>query len=88
MRAFSEMLRRDIFFNRTSLFAQAEFRDALLSQHRAIGEAVVGADPEAAEKAIYEHLKFTGETVARTHRDAARVDLAVRRLNRSTLLSG
>jgi GntR family transcriptional repressor for pyruvate dehydrogenase complex len=88
MRAFSEMLRRDIFFNRTSLFAQAEFRDALLSQHRAIGEAVVAADPEAAEKAIYEHLKFTGETVARTHRDTARVDLAVRRLNRSTLLSG
>ncbi|TCK31276.1 GntR family transcriptional regulator [Ancylobacter aquaticus] len=88
MRAFSEMLRRDIFFNRTSLFTNAEFREALLVQHRAIGEAVVAADPEAAETAAFEHLKFTGETVARTHRDAARADLAVRRLNRSTLLSG
>ncbi len=88
MRAFSEMLRRDIFFNRTSLFAQAPFRDALLAQHKAIGEAVVAGDPEAAERAIHEHLKFTGDTVEKTRRDAARVDLAVRRLNRSTLLSG
>lgn len=88
MRAFSEMLRRDIFFNRTSLFAEATFREALLAQHKAIGEAVVGADPEAAEKAIHHHLTFTGDAVARTRRDAARVDLAVRRLNRSTLLSG
>lgn len=88
MRAFSEMLRRDIFFNRTSLFAQAAFRDALLAQHKAIGEAVVAGDPEAAEKAIHDHLKFTGDTVEKTRVDAARVDLAVRRLNRSTLLSG
>jgi GntR family transcriptional repressor for pyruvate dehydrogenase complex len=88
MRAFSEMLRRDIFFNRTSLFAQAPFRDALLAQHKAIGEAVVAGDPDAAERAIHEHLKFTGDTVEKTRRDAARVDLAVRRLNRSTLLSG
>lgn len=88
MRAFSEMLRRDIFFNRTSLFAQAAFRDALLAQHKAIGEAVVAGDPDAAERAVYEHLKFTGDTVEKTRVDAARVDLAVRRLNRSTLLSG
>lgn len=88
MRAFSEMLRRDIFFNRTSLFAQAAFRDALLAQHKAIGEAVVAGDSDAAERAVYEHLKFTGDTVEKTRVDAARVDLAVRRLNRSTLLSG
>jgi len=88
MRAFSEMLRRDIFFNRTSLFELAAFRDALLEQHRAIGEAVVAGDAPVAEKATHDHLTFVNDTVERTRRDAARVDLAVRRLTRSTLLGG
>lgn len=88
MRAFSEMLRRDIFFNRTSLFAQAEFREVLLEQHKAIGEAVAAGDPAAAEQEIRNHLAFTGETVEKSRLDAARVDLAVRRLSRSTLISG
>ena len=88
MRAFSEMLRRDIFFNRTRLFARAEFRDELLSQHRAIGLAVIAADKTAAEEASQRHLVYTGASVESFRRDEARVDLAVRRLTRSTLIAG
>jgi len=88
MRAFSEMLRRDIFFNRTALFAQAPFRDALLDQHKAIGAAVIAGDQAAAEEAAHYHLKFTGDTVEKNRREAARADLALKRLGRSTLLAG
>lgn len=88
MRAFSEMLRRDIFFNRTALFAQAPFRDALLEQHMAIGRAVIAGDAAAAEEAAHRHLEFTGAAVEKNRRDAARADLALRRLGRSTLLAG
>ncbi|MBS9478819.1 FCD domain-containing protein [Ancylobacter radicis] len=88
MRAFLDMLRRDIFFNRTSLFAHADFRDTLLAQHRAIGEAILTGDPAAAQEASEAHMTFTGQSVETFRRDEAREDLAVRRLNRSTLLAG
>lgn len=88
MRAFSEMLRRDIFFNRTALFEQAMFRDALLEQHLAIGRAVIAGDTAAAEEAAHRHLEFTGAAVEKDRRDAQRTDLALRRLGRSTLLAG
>lgn len=88
MRAFSEMLRRDIFFNRTKLFALAEFRDDLLAQHLAIGQAVIAGDRTAAEEASHRHLLYTGSSVEQFRRDEERVSLAVRRLTRSTLISG
>lgn len=88
MRAFSEMLRRDIFFNRTQLFSVDEFREKLLNQHKAIGHAVVDGDVAAAEAAAIAHLVYTGQSVERFRNDAARTDLALRRLSRSTLISG
>ncbi|MCS0494203.1 FCD domain-containing protein [Ancylobacter sp. MQZ15Z-1] len=88
MRAFSEMLRRNIFFSRASLFARADVRDALFVQHREIAEAVLRGDREAAEDAAHRHLAFVGASVEEFRRDEERADLALRRLNRSTLLGG
>ncbi|GLK84934.1 FadR/GntR family transcriptional regulator [Ancylobacter defluvii] len=88
MRAFSEMLRHDIFFNRAQLFAIDEFREELLSQHKAIGHSVIEGDASAAEEAALRHLVYTGQSVERFRRDEARTNLALRRLNRSTLISG
>ncbi len=87
MRAFSDMLRRDIFFNREKLFAQPDFRVALLAQHKAIAGAIIAGDSQAAERAIVEHLAYTGAAVEAFRRDEARAGLALRRLNRSTLLA-
>ncbi|WP_246251785.1 FCD domain-containing protein [Ancylobacter pratisalsi] len=86
MRAFSEMLRRDIFFNRTSLFAREDLSAGLLAQHREIAEAVLKGDSGAAEEASHRHLAFVGASVEEFRRDEERADLALRRLNRSTLL--
>ncbi|WP_029354150.1 FCD domain-containing protein [Bosea sp. 117] len=88
MRAFSDMLRRDIFFSRTSLFASDEFRDALLAQHTAIGVAIVEGKSAEAEEATRAHLRYTMDAVEAFRRDEERIDLAVRRLNRNTLIAG
>src|SRR5208282_5802218 len=41
MRAFSEMLRGGVFYNRHQLYVRPGVRDLLLEQHLAIGEAIV-----------------------------------------------
>ncbi|MCK0196365.1 FCD domain-containing protein [Ancylobacter sp. 6x-1] len=86
MRAFSEMLRRDIFFSRRKLFAHADIHDALLAQHLAFGTAIIEGRAGDADAAITEHLRYTGEAVEALRRDEARIGVAVRRLNRSTLI--
>jgi len=86
MRAFSEMLRRDIFFNRASLFARADVRDELLTQHREIAQAVLRGDAEGAQAAAQRHLAYVGTSVEDFRRDEERAGLALRRLTRSTLL--
>lgn len=86
MRAFSEMLRRDIFFSRVKLFARPAFREALLVQHKAIGEAVIAGDASGAEQASRAHLVFIGDTVEEFRRSEARASVAERRLGRSELV--
>ncbi|WGF89621.1 FadR/GntR family transcriptional regulator [Marinivivus vitaminiproducens] len=88
MRAFAEMLRRDIFFSRTRLFSQAGIRETLLAQHRAIGEAVVSGEEARSAKASAAHLRFTMATIERFRRDEARVEVALRRLSRDGLVAG
>ncbi len=46
MRAFSEMLRHGVFYNRHQLYTHPGVRDELLEQHLAIGEAIIARDPE------------------------------------------
>lgn len=86
MRAFTEMLRRDIFFNRIKIFSREEWRGSLLAQHRAIADAVLGADAAAAEMAARVHLRFVGESVEEARRGEARDGVAERRFSRSALV--
>jgi GntR family transcriptional regulator, transcriptional repressor for pyruvate dehydrogenase complex len=87
MRAFAEMLRQDIFYNRKLLFARANVRAALLAQHRAIGEAFLACDARKAEKAAGDHIRFTYTTLEEIGRDEARVGVALRRIGRAELVA-
>ncbi|MFK8252255.1 FadR/GntR family transcriptional regulator [Ancylobacter terrae] len=87
MRAFSEMLRRDIFFSRIKVFRQDGVREALLEQHRAIGAAVVSGDVAAAEAASRAHMIYTARAIRELRRDEERLGRAVRRLGRGDLLA-
>jgi GntR family transcriptional repressor for pyruvate dehydrogenase complex len=82
MRAFSEMLRHGVFYNRHQLYIYPGVRDHLLDQHLAIGEAVIARDPERAARAASEHMRATAATLARIRDEQARVARALRRMGR------
>lgn len=86
MRAFSQMLRQDIFYNRKLLYAQPNVRDALLAQHKAIAAAVLAGDPRGAEKAASDHIRFTAETLESISDEKERLGVALRRLGRADLV--
>lgn len=87
MRAFSDMLRRGVFYNRNQLYAHQGFRDQLLTQHLAIGEAIVARKPEEAAEAATYHMRSTAETLKEMHEEEARVARVLRRMGRGELLA-
>lgn len=86
MRAFSELLRSDVFYSRRKLYDFAGVRDVLLSQHVAIAEAVVDGDGARAEAAATDHIRFTWDTLERLNEEEVRLGRALRRLGRAEVL--
>ena len=87
MRAFSDMLRRGVFYNRNQLYAHQGFRDQLLTQHLAIGEAIVARKPEEAAEAATYHMRSTAETLKEMREEEARVARVLRRMGSGELLA-
>jgi len=87
MRVFSELLRNDVFYNRSQLYRRFGVRDQLLKQHLAIARAILGRNPKAAETAASDHINFTFQTIEDIRRDEARVEASLRRISRSDLLA-
>lgn len=87
MRALADMLRSDVFYNRDTLYSRRGVRDLLLDQHRAICEAVMAGDPQAAKRAAEGHIRFTSDTLREIRDAEARQEVALRRLGRSDLIA-
>lgn len=88
MRAFAEMLRQDVFYNRARLYARPGARALLLEQHLAVAEAVLAGDAGAARTAAEAHVSFTHRTLKEIHEEQARLEVALRRVGRGELLAG
>ncbi len=58
MRSMFEMLRAGVFYNRQVMFKVRTTRMALLEQHRSIHDAIIARNPQAARKAVEDHLGF------------------------------
>ena len=69
MRSMFDMLQAGVFYNRQILFGSRSTRDQLLAQHRAIFDAIISRDPDAARKAVEAHLGFIEEMTHRQSRD-------------------
>ncbi|HVI49709.1 MAG TPA: FCD domain-containing protein [Candidatus Sulfotelmatobacter sp.] len=82
MRALSQMLRHDVFYNRAKLFQRKGVRDLLLEQHRAIYLAVMAGDPDAARKAAQQHISFTREALHEITQSDARLESQLRQFAR------
>jgi GntR family transcriptional repressor for pyruvate dehydrogenase complex len=87
MRAFSEMLRGGVFYNRHQLYVRPGVRDLLLEQHLAIGEAVLAGDPEQAAEAASKHVRATAATLEEVRLEQTRVARALRRMGRSEFVA-
>ena len=86
MRVFSELLRRDVFYNRAQLYARPGVRDVLLQQHKAIGEAIIAGDAAAARRAAESHITFTRKTIEEIREADARLAVSLRRISRRDLV--
>lgn len=80
MRALSGMLRRGVIENREKLFQRPETRDALRAQHRAIYEAVMAGDAEAAGQAAEAHIHYTHRALKEVNAAEARLGISLRRI--------
>lgn len=88
MRALSELLRNNIFFNREHLYLRPGVREKLLAQHLDIGEAVIAGDADRAEAAAATHIRFVFGAVEELQRDDKRAKTSLRRVQRSNLIAG
>ena len=82
MRSLLGLLRNDIIFNRKQLYDRAGSRELLLRQHRAIYEAIIAGDPEAARAAAQTHMTYVDKVLRERRISEARTDIARRRLAR------
>jgi len=87
MRAFSEMLRGDVFYNRHQLYVRPGVRDLLLEQHLAIGEAIVSGQADKAAEAAMNHIRTTAATLEEIRQEQTRVARALRRMSRSEFVA-
>jgi GntR family transcriptional repressor for pyruvate dehydrogenase complex len=87
MRALSELLRNNVFFNREHLYRRRGVREKLLAQHIAIGEAILAGDADSAETAAADHIRFVFGTVEDIKRANARLECSVSRVGRRAFIS-
>jgi len=87
MRAMSELMRHDVFYNRDQLYARTGVRKLLLAQHVAIADAVLAADPESAHNAAVDHIRFTYDTIFEIRRANERMEASLDRVAREDFLS-
>ncbi len=87
MSVLAELMRKNIFYNRETLYRRTGVSEMLLAQHLAIGHAVIAGDPKAAEHAAAEHIRFTRDTIAEIRLDELRQATSLRRLERRDLVS-
>jgi len=80
MRSMFEMLQAGVFYNRQLLFGKRSTRDKLLEQHRAIFEAIIAQNPDAARIAVDNHLGFIEDAMHQNDLDRRNEDVAEQRL--------
>ena len=77
MRSMFQLLREGVFYNRKVMFKRRTTRGALLDQHRAINAALQARDPDAARRAVEDHLSYVEQALA-DHQKAERNEVVAR----------
>lgn len=81
LRSIYNLLVHGVFQNRTMLFGRDDARNRLLEQHRAIYDAIIAGEPEAAATAARSHMVYVAAALAEVELARAREETADRRLD-------
>lgn len=84
MRSMYDLLEGGVFYNRQIMFKRRTTRGAILAQHRTIKEAIAARDPEAARRAVEDHLDFVEAALRADQKAQANEDIARQRLDHET----
>ncbi len=87
MRSLSDMLRKDVFYNRAKLYQRQGVRELLLEQHRAVYQTVMAGDPAAARAAAEAHIDFTRDALLEIAKADARLEVSLRRIAKTELVT-
>jgi GntR family transcriptional repressor for pyruvate dehydrogenase complex len=81
MRSMYDLIREGVFHNRELLYRNRSSREALLDQHRAIHDAIMARDPDAASAAVAQHMGFVRDSLLATIRADKEDEVSRQRLS-------
>ncbi len=87
MRSLESLLRSNVYLNRKNLFEHRTEGDSQLAEHRAIFDAIMARDPEAAREASQAHMISTIRTQRAIQEAERRREASIRRLARNDLVA-
>ncbi len=87
MRSLESLLRSNVYLNRKNLFEHRTEGDSQLVEHRAIFDAIMARDSEAARTAAQAHMASTLRTQRAIQEAERRREASIRRLARNDLVA-
>ncbi len=72
LRSCYQLLKDGVFYNRSRIYGYPGAAEMFLAQHRAIYDAVMAGDPQAARAAVQTHIRFVEQAMHDHERDEER----------------
>ncbi len=88
MRGLFHLLQKSIVDNLSSLFERENSREKLYDQHKALLDAILAGEPEAAQSRSHEHLVYVEEGLLELSRHQTRIQRAMRRISHAPAVIG
>lgn len=80
MSSLTDVLHKDVLYNRSKLYTRKGVRALLLDQHRAVHDAILSGDAEAARAAAEAHVNFTKAALHEIDKADSRLEKSLRRI--------
>jgi len=87
MRSLETIIRSNVYLNRKNLYEHRVERESQLGEHRAIYDAIMTRDPDAAQRAAREHMMSAMRTQRFIQESEKRLEASIRRLVRNDLVA-
>lgn len=87
MRSLEELLLSSVYLNRENLFKHRANPISQITEHKAIFDAIMNRNADAAREAAHQHMQSSIETQRSIYEAERRLEASIRRLSRSDLVA-